>query len=174
MTADDPDPVLSDVAAAAGIGARGDRASAARLLDGLWQRIGGVAGDPLRRCAVAHALADVQDDPRLALQWDLRALAAGSLVDDDGAAAAGLAGSAAALLPSLHLNVADGYFRTGDVPAALRHVAAGLAALPMLPDDGYAAMVREGLLRVGEEADPDHGRTARDDSGPGRPTVPPG
>ena len=41
----------------------GERDAARRVLEALWEDIGGEDGDPLHRCAVAHAMADVQDDP---------------------------------------------------------------------------------------------------------------
>ena len=60
-----------------------DRVSARGQLLQLWREIGGVDGDPVHQCAVAHALADVQDDIGEELRWDLAALdAAGDVTDE--------------------------------------------------------------------------------------------
>jgi hypothetical protein len=55
---------------------RGEREAARRLFTQIWEDIGGEQADPLHRCVLAHAMADVQDDLRQELVWDQRALAA--------------------------------------------------------------------------------------------------
>ena len=44
-----------------------------QLLAELWEEAG-ADDDPLYRVALAHAMADLQDDPREELAWDLRAM----------------------------------------------------------------------------------------------------
>ena len=63
---------------AIGLAGRGERDHAREVLTDLWNELTDAddADDAVERCAVAHHLADVQDDPRDELSWDLRALAA--------------------------------------------------------------------------------------------------
>ena len=150
------DAVLAAVADAAGLGRRGERPRARKLLADLWSSSGGEDGDPLHRCALAHALADVQDDAHDAVAWDLRALAAALSVTDERVARAGMAGPAAALYPSLHLNLADGFRRIGDQDSAWTHVAAGRNSLAALPDDGYRQLIESGMDRISAELGPSH------------------
>lgn len=138
------DLALARVAAAVGRGLRGDRSTARCALAELWAEIG-PAGDPLHRCAVSHAMADVQDDPAAGLEWDLRALAAAAAVSADRARLAGIAGPVEGLLPSLHLNVGEAYRKVGNRHAARRHLRSGRDACWALGDDGYADQVRLGL-----------------------------
>jgi hypothetical protein len=126
---------------------RGEREQARRLLSALWEQVG-ADGDPLHRCALAHHLADVQDEPGEELAWDQRALQAADAVTDARAARAGVPGPAAGLYPSLHLNVAEGHRRLGDLGAARRHLALGQQAAGALGDDGYARVVRGGLTAL--------------------------
>jgi hypothetical protein len=148
MTA--PDPTMARIAEGIALGQQGDRAGARRLLTGAWAAIGGEDGDPLHRCALAHSLADVCDDPGEELAWDERALAAAGSVTDERTARAGMTAGAAALYPSLHLNLADCHRRLGDLAAARVHLALGRAAAGALPDDGYGQLVRGGLDRLAE------------------------
>jgi len=55
---------------------QGERVAARDLFAQVWSEIGGESGDPFHRCALAHAMADAQDDVQEELLWDLRALAA--------------------------------------------------------------------------------------------------
>ena len=94
-----PDTTMAEVGRGMALSQAGERDAARRVLEALWEDIGGEDGDPLHRCAIAHAMADVQDDPADELTWDLRALAAADLVSDGRAAEAGMAAPAAALYP---------------------------------------------------------------------------
>lgn len=58
---------------------QGQRDAARDLFARIWDDIGGEQGDPLHVCVLAHSMADVQDDVRQELMWDLRALAAADL-----------------------------------------------------------------------------------------------
>ena len=113
------------------------------------------AGDHARRCVLAHYLAD--REPVLAdeVAWDELALAEHALLADDALAGIGIP-SAAAMAPSLHLNLGDGYLRQGRPDDARRQLEAGLAAVGELGDDGYGDLVRRGL----------HGLAARLSSSP--------
>ncbi|WP_240045894.1 hypothetical protein [Streptomyces sp. L-9-10] len=53
----------------------GDREEARNRFGELWTELG-EAGDAFHRCALAHYMADTQDDPGDELAWDLRALTA--------------------------------------------------------------------------------------------------
>lgn len=132
-------------------GQRGDRALARAIFEEVWDRIGGQDGDPFHRCAVAHSLADVQEDIRGELTWDLRALEAAASLTDERVRAGGVAGSARGFLPSLHLNLADVYCRLGESDRAREQVRLGTDALTTLEEDGYAAMIRGGFARIADQ-----------------------
>ncbi len=131
-----------------GLSQRSERDAARRVFQGVWSDIGGESGDAFHRCAVAHAMADVQDDVGHELVWDLRALDAVTSITDERAAQAGVAVSVGGFLPSLHLNLADCYRRLGDPVRAWEHVREGRDALGALGDDGYRQMVEGGLDRL--------------------------
>jgi hypothetical protein len=142
------DEALSRISAAVALGAT-DRDASRAGLTAIWAEV--EAGDPLHRCVLAHYLADLQDDVRDELRWDLRALAAADEVDD-GAVAHEL--DVRALYPSLHLNLGDDYRRLGAAVQAREHLAQARAAEHVLPDDGYGRMIRGGIAdlarRLGE------------------------
>lgn len=144
------DPVMGRIATAMGLGQQGERDAARRDFAGIWADIGGEAGDPFHRCALAHSMADVQDDVHDELLWDERALAAADALTDERVAEGGVPAGVAALYPSLHLNLADCHRRLGDQVAARRHLERGRAALGALPDDGYGRMIRDGFDRLAE------------------------
>jgi hypothetical protein len=99
---------------------------------------------------VAHALADVQDDPHEELRWDERALAAAEAITDERAARAGVAVPVRAFHPSLHLNLGDVHRRLGHLAEARRHLEQGRAAADALGDDGYSQLIRSGLDRLAD------------------------
>ena len=145
----EPDELIVQVARAVERGQRGERDDARRLLNQLWDRVGG-AGDALHRVAVAHAMADLQDDPHDELTWDLRALHSADSLSDERAARAGGYGPVAGFYPSLHLNLAEDCRKLGDLAAARRHLAEGREASRHLGDGAYADMVRGGLEGLAE------------------------
>jgi hypothetical protein len=124
-----------------------DRDESRARLEALWAETG-PDGDPLHLCAIAHALADLQDDPAAELRWDQQALEAGVKITDARVRAAGIDGTARGMLPSLHLNLGDVYSRTGDLDSARRHLDLGRADVDALPDGGYGRMITEGLDRL--------------------------
>jgi hypothetical protein len=95
-------------------------------------------------------MADVQDDERDELVWDLRALAAAELITTERAQEAGLTTPVRALFPSLHLNLGDVYRRLGDVQRAAEHLKRGEADVNAMAEDGYSKMIRGGLSRLAE------------------------
>jgi len=101
----------------------------------VWSEIGGENGDPFHRCALAHSMADVQDDVHEELAWDLRALAAADLLTNERAARGGVAGSVAGFYPSLHLNLGECYRKLGEVDRAREHLDRGRASVDALGND---------------------------------------
>jgi hypothetical protein len=142
-----PDSVMNRVGEAIALIQHKDRAGARSLLMDLWEEVGG-NGDALHRCAIAHQLADVQDELDNELGWDLEALAAADALSDDRLAAAGAAATVQGLYPSLHLNLADVYRRLGDRAHAQVHIQLGRRFCEGLPDDDYGQMIRAALDRV--------------------------
>jgi hypothetical protein len=130
----------------------GEHGAARALFVEIWAELE-PDGDPFHRCAVAHAMADLQDDAKDELTWDLRALRAADLLTDERVAAGGVAGSVRGFYASLHLNLADVYLRLGDRLGARHHVVAGREALGALGDDGYEQMIFDALARVKKELD---------------------
>lgn len=144
------DPVMERVGEGIELSRSGNREAARHVFAEVWNEIGGEHGDPLHRCALAHSMADVQDDVRDELQWDQRALRAADQISDERAAAAGVTSPVAGFYPSLHLNLGECYRRLGDDEQARHHLAAGQAAVHALPDDGYGRMISDGLQRLAE------------------------
>lgn len=109
------------------------------------------------RCIIAHHLADLQTDVGSELLWDLRALESHEHVAPDGFHALGL-DSVEQMLPSLHLNLGDAWFRIGDRARASHHLREGNAARHVLAEDGYGRMIRSGLNRLAERLEQSYAR----------------
>ncbi|MDQ0379109.1 hypothetical protein [Amycolatopsis thermophila] len=118
-----------------------------RELLNLWSEIG-VLGDPLHRCALAHYLADLHDDPAQALAWDIRALDAASAMTDERVQEHHAGLRVAGFSPSLHLNLADDYRRLGSFEAAASHIEAAAERVSALPEDAYGEMIRAAVGEV--------------------------
>ncbi|MGH2632327.1 MAG: hypothetical protein ACRDG3_02850 [Tepidiformaceae bacterium] len=138
---------MSDLGEAAELGRRGERAAARERFRALWERVG-PDGDALHRCAIAHSMADVQDDIHDELRWDLEALAVAEQITDEQATAAGAGLTVAGFYPSLHLNLASCYRRLGDPDRAREHLLLGREAAGALPEDAYGDMVRSEIGRL--------------------------
>ncbi|WP_151483361.1 hypothetical protein [Streptomyces albicerus] len=110
----------------------------------------GEQGDPLQRCTLAHAMADVQDDVREELIWDQRALAAADLITDARVAQAGVSLPVAGLYPSLHLDLSECYRKLGDLDRAREHLQRAQETIGTLGDDEYGQLIRNGLEQVAE------------------------
>ena len=144
------DPTLLRIGEAVQLGHQGEREAAQLLFAEIWDEIGGEQGDPLHRCTLAHAMADVQDDVREELRWDQRALAAAGLLTDARLAQAGVSLPVAGLYPSLHLNLSECHRKLGDLDRAREHLQHAQATIGALGDDGYGQMIRNGLQRMAE------------------------
>lgn len=149
----EPDRIMARLGDGIAAGQRGDRKLARSILGKLWAWVERGEGDAFHRCAIAHSLADVQDDAEAELEWDLRALAAADEVTDEHLATVGSMGTVRGLYPSLHLNLADVHARLGEADRAREHVRLGREALGALPDDGYRTMIRDALTRIAGELD---------------------
>jgi hypothetical protein len=145
----EPEEVMARIGKGIELRTMGERAAARQVFSDVWAEIG-PQGDALHRCALAHSMADAQDDPLEELCWDLIALEAADSVTDDRVQEAGITGSIQAFYPSLHLNLGDVYRRLGDVERATAHLTLGRAAVEALPDDAYGRMITGGLDRLAE------------------------
>ena len=144
------DPTIIRIGEAVQLSHQGERKAARLLFTEIWDEIGGEQGDPLHRCTLAHAMADVQDDVREELVWDQRALAAADLLTDARVAQAGVSLPVAGLYPSLHLNLSECYRKLGDLDRAREHLQHAQATIGALGEDGYGQMIRNGLERLAE------------------------
>ncbi|MER7418351.1 hypothetical protein ABT346_16470 [Micromonospora peucetia] len=147
MDQNDADEVMASIGHALELGQAGDRAAARDALTELWHRIGDT-GDALHRCTIAHHLADLQDSVADELRWDRRALAAVTDLRNERVQQHDVSLRVRAFLPTLHLNLADGYRRAGDGERARHHLTVASPLAVELPDDGYGAMIRDGFARV--------------------------
>jgi len=118
----------------------------ARLLE-CWQS--STPAEHAQRSVLAHYLADLQADLSDEITWDEAALREYAFVDEHELTAIGIS-SAAALEPSLRLNLGDGYLRAGRLAESRAQFVAGMAASPLLTHDEYGALIRGGLERLGE------------------------
>jgi len=129
---------------------QGEREAARHQFTEIWEEIGGEQGDPLHRCTLAHAMADVQVDVHDELLWDRRALAAAELITNARATQAGVTLPVAGLYPSLHLNLSECYRKLGDLARAREHLQQARATIGVLGDDEYGSLIRDGLEQVAE------------------------
>lgn len=127
---------------AAGLAQGPGQAAGRALLLECWESTSPV--EHARRCVLAHYLADTETDLDAEIAWDVRALEEHRFMADADLAPLGI-GSAAGFLPSLELNLADGYHRRGEPDRAREHLDRGRAAVDALGDDGYGTMIRRGL-----------------------------
>jgi hypothetical protein len=140
------DEVMARIADAVTLAAA-DRDAARTRLAAVWAEV--ETGDALHRCVLAHYLADLQDDVRDELRWDLRALAAADEVAaEERVPEADVALDVRTLYPSLHLNLGDDYRRLGAAARAREHLALAQAVEHVLPDDGYGRMIRGGIANL--------------------------
>lgn len=142
--APEDDAVLTRIGQAVMLHRGGDREEARNRLAALWREIEG-DGDPFHRCALAHYLADTQDDPADELLWDLLALAAA-----DGPGARTAAPRLRALYPALHLNLAADYAKLGQEAAARSQLALARGCAGTLGDDPYGDRMRAAITRLAQ------------------------
>ncbi|WP_306214762.1 hypothetical protein [Actinoplanes sp. RD1] len=139
------DDIMTAVATALAQGQAGNRAGARTALRELWDR---PDADALHRCTIAHCLADLQESVADELAWDQRALAAADALTDERAQRQDARWTVQALLPSLHINIADAYRRSGRFAEARPHLTDAVAATGALPDDEYGATILLGIDKV--------------------------
>jgi len=147
------DPTLIRIGEVVQLSHNGEREAARHQFAEIWDEIGGEGGDPLYRCTLAHAIADVQGDVRNELLWDQRALAAAALITDARATQAGMALPVAGLYPSLHLNLSECFRKLGDLERAREHLRQARATIGVLGDDEYGRLIRDGLQKVAARLD---------------------
>jgi hypothetical protein len=148
-----PDPIMADIFAAHALLQGGDRAGARRDLEAVWARIE-ADPDPMHECTLAHYMADAQDNPADELAWDHRALDAGLRCTDNDAWRHSQVRSIAAFMPSLHLSLAEDYFKFGDMPHSRHHLALAREFAGKLADDAYGQTIRERIERMPKRLDP--------------------
>jgi hypothetical protein len=142
----EPDDGSAQIAAAMALAHVGRREEAAGLFLEVWSRL--PDGQRVNRLTVAHTMADLQDDPRDELAWDLVALGIADQLSDEELTRAGVGVSTQSLYPSLHLNVAEAHRKVGDLDAARVHCAKGRAALAVLDGDPYGGMLVDAFARL--------------------------
>jgi len=145
-----PDATMTQIGKGIELGRQGEREAARGLFANAWSDMGEESGDPFHRCALAHSMADVQEDVHDELVWDLRALEAADLLTDERAAQAGVTSPVAGFYPSLHLNLGECYRKLGDLEVAREHLERGQAAVGALGNDDYGQMIKSGLNRLAE------------------------
>lgn len=110
----------------------GDREKAAALYHEALQ----LAANDLEYATSAHYLARVQTNSVEALRWNLLALKYGEKLEGE---------EAAALLPSLYLNVAKSYEDLGSLQQSRNYYLLADKCKDHLPEDGYGNMIRKGI-----------------------------
>lgn len=120
-------------------------------LEAAWAQI--AAGDHAARCIAAHYLADVQDDLDAEVEWDEVSLRESVNVSDADLQAIHPTLSVAGFMPSLHLNLADGYRRQGRFDEAADRLATSREfdfALDGAEQQatGYSSLIRDAQDRV--------------------------
>jgi hypothetical protein len=155
--------------AGAGSAVTGRRQEATRLFLQIWSRLGD--RELVHRLTVAHAVADLQNDPRDELTWDLLALGTADRLSDADLTEAGVGVSTRSLYPSLHLNAGEAYRKVGDLPAARVHCAKGRAALAALGSDPYGGMLIDGFARLETRIEDDASSESRAERPPSRASL---
>jgi hypothetical protein len=142
-----PDPIMAEIMAAASPLRSGDRLNARNGLQAVWAKIAADAL-PIHEVALAHTMADAQDDPKEELAWDLRALEAAKRCTDADAQAHSQAFSISAFMPSLHVNLAEDYFKLGDRGLSRAHLDSARVFVGALAADSYGELIRGGIERM--------------------------
>ena len=120
---------------AEGMAVDGDPIAALELFEQAWS----VRGDAYEAAIAAHFLARHQPSVELTLHWNRVALEQALTLSPS---------RAAALLPSLYLNLGDSYLNSGNPDHAAEAATLGLGALREIPLNGYSQFVETGLQRL--------------------------
>ena len=118
-----------------GMAVDGDPVAALALFEQAWA----VRRDAYDAAIAAHFLARHQPSLELTLHWNRVAVDQALTLSPP---------RAAALLPSLYLNLGDSYLNTGDLDRAADAATLGAGALREVPVDGYSQLVGAGLQRL--------------------------
>lgn len=146
--------VVDEIRAGVRLREMGKTAEAKDMFLSLWPAVE-QGDDAFAKCFLAHSLADVQDDPREELRWDLLALEAAADVTEERAAEQEVPGGRLGLYPSLHLNLAENYVKLEDDEAARGHYLAGREHLHLLDEHEYGASIRA-AFEAYEALHPEH------------------
>lgn len=123
---------LSDLAGAMAAGSQDRAAGRARFAE-LWDGL--PEGDHAGRCILAHYIADLQDDLDDEVGWDEIALRNAQGVTDADLQALHPSLTVLGFVPSLQLNLADGYRRQGRFEDATRALTFSVAQNASLPTE---------------------------------------
>jgi hypothetical protein len=139
------DSVMAEIQDAIAMLHAGDRLNACAAFETIWKKIEGEPR-PLHVCVLAHFMADTQDSVRAELAWGLRAYVAASQCADVQQLDPSL--SMSAFLPSLHLNLADDYFRLDELELARTHLHMATECLKTAPATPYIEMIKGSVVRL--------------------------
>jgi hypothetical protein len=146
------DPIMTEIMAGITQLMGGDRPGGRGRLEAVWARIEGDP-EPFHECVLSHYLADAQDDLVDELAWDLRSLDAALRCTDADAQRHQNTLSIAVFMPSVHINLAEDYFKLGDLARSRDHLAAGRGCMGALADDAYGQLIRRGADRLARQLD---------------------
>lgn len=138
------DAVMAEIINGVALLHSGDRSGGKGRLTEIWSRIKH-APKPFHECVLAHYLADAQDQATDELAWDHRALDAALRCPESEARSYHATLSIAAFMPSLYLNLAQGYRKVGNFDRMKDHLIEAQRFLDKLPDDSYGRMIRSGI-----------------------------
>jgi hypothetical protein len=144
MTAD---PVMSEIQDAISLMQGGNRIDARTALEAIWQKIERERA-PLHECVLSHFMADLQETLESELSWDLRAFEAATRCEPGVADIFAQGISLHQFMPSLHLNLADDYFRLDQPAIAQSHVESASKPPIEAPSFPYFDMIRGGVRRL--------------------------
>jgi hypothetical protein len=142
------DTFTADLMAATAPMRAGDKATSRVHLQALWDRI---AGNPVHEFVLAHQMADAQDDPNEELVWDLRALDAAHRATEADVQRHYPQATLVSFWPSLHINLAEDYFKLGDLEQSRAHLTLARQTVTHLPDDPYGQLIRRGIERLAKK-----------------------
>jgi hypothetical protein len=134
---DESDPTMNRISEGIELTHRGERDAACRLFAGVWGDIGGEGGDPLHRCALAHSMADLQEDVKEGTPLGLASASCRRPAHRRTRRAGRCHESGGGVLSVLHVNLAECYRKLDDFDETRGHLRRGSAVVSALPDDGY-------------------------------------
>lgn len=98
-------------------------------------------------------MADAQDDVREELRWDLLAFEAASNARPEEFDDRFPGMSLASFFPSLHLNLASCYERSGEIGLARKHAICAAAAAPSLAESPLGKLTADAITRLNARLD---------------------